>query len=264
MRGVSMIILAAGSGTRLRPHTENRPKCLVGLHGRPLIEWHLAAARAAGLSDITLVGGYRAEMLPTASARLVRNESFETTNMVASLLCARQNFAERVVVAYGDILYNTDVLKRLLDAPAEISVVIDRAWYEYWRRRGDDPLDDAESLRLDARGAITDIGQRAASIDEIEGQYIGLLSFSGAGLGAMLELCQSAAAANGSGETFTSCPRPFANWYMTDLLQALIARGETVQAVLVDGGWLEIDNVRDLNLAEQITVRRNGLLDVAR
>jgi len=58
-----VIILAAGQGTRLRPFTDDRPKCLVELHGRPLLHRQLDVLRAAGLNDIALVGGYRADCL---------------------------------------------------------------------------------------------------------------------------------------------------------------------------------------------------------
>lgn len=264
MSDASLIILAAGCGTRLQPYTKDRPKCMVELHDRPLIQWHLATARAVGITDITLVGGYRADLLPTENVTVVHNEQFDSTNMVASLLCARDRFTHRVIVAYGDILYNTAVLKRLLDAPDEISVVIDRAWRAYWQQRCDDPLDDAESLRLATDGRILDIGQPPRSVEEIEGQYIGLMSFSGQGLSALLEFCDSAADAHANGKQIVPCPRPFPKWYMTDLLQALIARGVYVRSLAIDGGWLEVDNGRDLRLAERMTVRRNGLLEVAR
>ena len=57
------IILAAGEGIRLRPYTLDRPKCLVELVGKSLLEHQLAALRAAGITDITMVTGYRANQI---------------------------------------------------------------------------------------------------------------------------------------------------------------------------------------------------------
>ncbi|MBK1652709.1 sugar phosphate nucleotidyltransferase [Halorhodospira halochloris] len=57
------IILAAGQGTRLRPLTDDRPKCMVELEGKPLLEHQLEVLRGAGIEDIHVVGGYRAEWL---------------------------------------------------------------------------------------------------------------------------------------------------------------------------------------------------------
>ena len=60
MRG---IILAAGRGSRMKHLTSERPKCMVKLQGKPLIEWQLEALRAAGIDDIAIVTGYRHELL---------------------------------------------------------------------------------------------------------------------------------------------------------------------------------------------------------
>ena len=83
------IILAAGEGTRLRPHTLDRPKCLVPLAGRPLLAWQADALRRAGVSDITVVTGYRADQVAALGFATVHNDRFRETNMVASLMCAR-------------------------------------------------------------------------------------------------------------------------------------------------------------------------------
>ena len=57
------VILGAGEGTRLRPYTDDRPKCLVELAGRTLLAWQLDALAAAGVSDTTIVTGYRADQI---------------------------------------------------------------------------------------------------------------------------------------------------------------------------------------------------------
>ena len=85
------VILAAGEGTRLRPHTNDRPKCLVELAGRPLLAWQLDALHAAGVTDVTIVTGYRADQI-TVGTRRVHNDRYDDTNMVASLMCARAAF----------------------------------------------------------------------------------------------------------------------------------------------------------------------------
>src|ERR1044071_3517735 len=85
----SIVILAAGEGTRLRPHTLDRPKCLVPLAGRPLLAWQTDALRAAGVDDIVVVTGYRADQIRALGYRTVFNPRYEKTNMVASLMCAR-------------------------------------------------------------------------------------------------------------------------------------------------------------------------------
>ena len=86
------VILAAGEGTRLRRSPLDRPKCLVELAGRPLLAWQIDALRARGVDDVTVVTGYRADQITRRDRRRVHNPRYDDTNMVASLMCARDAF----------------------------------------------------------------------------------------------------------------------------------------------------------------------------
>jgi choline kinase len=157
--------------------------------------------------------------------------------MVESLFRARAELDGGAVVAYGDIAYRADVLRALLAEDVPAAVVVDRAWRGYWALRFDDPLADAESLRIGPDGNLVSIGQRETDIDRIEAQYIGLMAFRGEGLAA---LDRAYAAVRDE------------RMFMTDLLQAMVDAGDAVRAVAVDGGWVEIDSVDDLRLAERL------------
>lgn len=247
-----MIILAAGQGTRLRPLTDDRPKCMVELAGRPLLDWAMATARAAGIDDIVVIGGYRVDRLTDCGARVIANSDFATTNMVRTLFCAETLFGDGFVMSYGDIVYSPDILRRLLDAPAPIAVAVDRDWRRYWERRFDDPLADAETLRVDRGGHIADIGQKATDIEAIEAQYIGLVAFRGGGVEALTAAYRDAQDEERAGRKPFGGLRTLDGMYMTDLLQGLIRRGEQLTAVDIHGGWVEIDSRRDLDLAEEL------------
>jgi choline kinase len=233
------IILAAGEGTRLRPYTLDRPKCLLEIDGITLLESQLAVLRSRGVDEIVLVGGYRAEMLEGKATRLRINPRYAETNMVTTLFCAEEELNGEVIVSYGDIVYAGEILDSLLASPAEISVTIDMQWESYWRARNEDPLADAETLRLGEGGRIVEIGQRPTSLDEIEGQYMGLMKFTGQGLERLKEAYRKAVQKGALG------PRPVKGAYMTDLLQVLIDNDYRVQAVPVSAPWVEVDSVTD-------------------
>lgn len=253
-----LILLCAGQGARLRPFTDDRPKCMVPLHGRALVEWQLAAAREAGVSEVVIVRGYRGDQLDVAGATYVDNPRFADTNMVYSLGCARHLLTDGCAVSYGDIVYDAEVLRKMWDAPDGVSVAVDLDWLSYWRRRSPEPLADAETLRMDERGRIREIGQRPRSLDEIQGQYIGLTRYAGAGLRALVDALDR-------GEPGPHPTRSFAKLYMTDLLQSFAAGADVpVHAVPIHGGWLEIDNPDDLRLAESITRVAEGRLLIDR
>jgi len=247
---LNAIILAAGQGSRLRPLTEDRPKCLVELAGRSLLERQLETFAALGIERVTIIGGYRAEQLP-ADVRVIVNPRYESTNMVESLFCAQALMSGEndVIVSYGDIVFEPQVLARLCDSTAEVAVVVDRAWRQLWEARMEDCLRDAETLKLAEDGRIIELGKKARSFDEIQGQYIGLIKFR-AGWAVHLPKIY---------RTLLDIHGPAAQtMYMTDFLQHLIDSGWRVQSVPVDGGWLEVDTLRDLQAYENL--RRAGEL----
>ena len=237
------LILAAGEGTRLRPYTADRPKCLVEVAGRSLLDRQLDVLGAAGVAPVVVVGGYRAEMLPRPGIGVRLNPRYATTNMVTTLFCAEEELAGGALVCYGDIVYAREMVEAVLASDADIAVAIDLGWEAYWRARGDDPLADAETLRMAGDGRLLEIGQKPTSLAQIEGQYMGLMKYSAAGA-ATLRAAYHAARARGSLRG-----KPVEKAYMTDLLQSLIDDGVRLQAVTVRGDWVEVDTVGDLNLA---------------
>lgn len=245
---MNVFILAAGRGSRLHPYTADCPKCLTELGGMTLIERQMATLRAARIDDITIVAGYRAEMLALEGTTQAVNPDWESTNMVESLFAAEASFGDDVIVAYSDIVYESKVINALIDAPGDISVIVDRGWRTYWEHRFDDPLSDAESLRIDNTGRITDIGNKVNNIDMIEAQYIGLMRFRDKGVLALRQARESMRINDRSWKQ----KRPFENAYMTDLLMELILTGHDVAAVPINHGWLEIDTTEDFEVANRM------------
>lgn len=239
------IILTAGRGSRLHPYTENCPKSLTEFAGMPLIERQIATLRAAGIDDILIATGYKREMFTMSGVREVHNPQWAETNMVETLFRCEAQFGDDLIVGYGDIIYEPRVLKALLADRHEIAVVVDKSWRSYWEHRFDDPLSDAESLRLDDQGRITDIGAEASDLADIQGQYIGLMRFRGAGIDALRTTYRQL----GDFHRAWMERRALAGAYMTDLIMEMILTGIDVHAVPINGGWLEFDTVSDYETA---------------
>jgi choline kinase len=242
-----MVILAAGEGQRLRPLTNDRPKCLVEVAGKPIIRWQIEAASRQGLGEVAVVTGYKADMFTQRGCRWYHNPRYAETNMVETLWCAKDEFHGEIIVSYGDILYEDSVLMALIASEAPISVVVDVEWLRYWQARFANPMSDAESLRLNGEGCILEIGQKATSLDDVCGQYIGLMKFGSAGIATLQQVYDGLA----GGQSVVRSRRPFQKIYMTDLLQAIIDAGHRVQAVPVHRKWLEIDSLVDYELANK-------------
>lgn len=250
---VTWLCLAAGQGSRLRPITNHRPKAMVSVADRPLIDWLTDTARRIGVEDFVVVTGYRGEMLEThldTDVRTFENPAYDSTDMVHSLWRAEAALEGPVVVSYSDILYTPAVLKRVLDSSHDVAIAVDEDWRSYWERRHEDPLEDAESLALDGKNRITSIGQPVDSMREPEGQYIGLTAFSEAGLEQLREAYNDAEAF--AERAIGEDGRSFETLHMTDLLQRVVDRGGDVHAERIAGDWVEIDTARDLELARSV------------
>jgi len=250
-----VILLVAGEGKRLRPYTLDRPKCMVEINGISLIDRQLSVLQAEGLDDIVMIGGYKADMLKRDGIKLKINPRYYETNMVWTLFSAEEELKGGVIVSYGDIVYSREILQSLLKSNADIAVTIDKEWENYWRSRSENPLDDAETLKLREDGTISEIGQKPHSLDEIEGQYMGLMKFSDKGIAQLKEVFYSAVK---RGEL---SGKNIYNSYMTDLLQELINTPINVTSVPVNSNWVEIDTVEDLqSLITQKRIKEIELL----
>ena len=239
------IILAAGEGSRLRPYTNDRPKCMVELSGKTLLEWQISTLRNCGVDDIVVVTGFMEEKFTRPDIKKYNNPRFDETNMIYSLFCAEPELESDIIISYSDIIYEHRIVQALLNSEHDISIIIDEDWENLWRLRFDDPLDDAETLRLDTNGRIVEIGQKPTYIDQIEAQYIGLMRFKGAGLVRLKEFYHESRRLYEMGENPWNLTRPFEKAFMTDLFQALIRKGHELHGVPVSNGWLEVDTRGD-------------------
>lgn len=236
------VILAAGRGSRMKALTEAHPKCLVELAGKPLLRWQLAALREAGLERILVVRGYAAHCLQ-GDFETAENPHWASSNMVSSLLCAdafaRDVFsrgADRLVVSYSDIVYHPAHVRALLACKTDIAITFDTLWESLWRLRFVDPLLDAETFRQE-NGFLMEIGGKPRSLEEIQGQYMGLLSFTLKGWETLSGICAE------SGDAVSRMD-------MTGLLRLLLCRSIPVGVAPVAGKWCEADSAADLRAYE--------------
>jgi choline kinase len=239
---MKLIVLAAGEGSRLRPYSDGLPKCMVPLRdGSSLLERQLEIINTVGSFDISLIGGYCWEKLLKYDLPIIINKDYKTTNMVWSLFCAREQLNDDLIISYGDIVYSKYLLNDLLKSNSDISIAIDKNWESYWRERNDDPLDDAESLKILGKDRIIEIGKKAHSVKEIQGQYMGLMKFNKTGLSILTEVYEKILCGR-----YIVGNRAPSKIYMTDLLQAAIDMGYEVNAIYNNDPWVEVDTVRDL------------------
>ncbi len=230
------IILAAGRGSRMKNLTDERPKCMVELRGKSLLEWQLQALREAGIDDIAIVTGYKREMFSQWKLKEFHNPRWAETNMVSSLACAYEWLeVEPCIVSYSDIFYDATAVTSLMTCDASLAVTYDPQWLKLWERRFGDPLLDAETFRLNDEGILTEIGNKPNTVDEVQGQYMGLLRFTPEGWSEVIRIR--------SRLSNIDCDK----MHMTGTLQRVIEAGQIpVVAVPYQGEWGEVDSAEDL------------------
>jgi choline kinase len=246
------IIIAAGMGRRLSPYTDDRPKCLVPVNGRTILERQLEAYRAVGVRELCIVRGYRKQQIVVEGARYFDNDGYRENNILLSLFHAEEAMrdVDQVLVSYSDIVFRRETVEAALRTEGDYALVIDRRWREAYEGRINHPVEEGEVARVvDERVVV--VGKKTVPPDEAAGEFIGLARFSRRGLEAMRARFHARRAELGDEGPYGTAPR-FRSAYLTDLLNDLIASGETMRPAWIDGGWREIDTVEDLERAAKV------------
>lgn len=161
------VILAAGRGDRLKPLTNDRPKALVSVRGKPLIDYTLEFLSHHPFSEIVVVGGAFFPLLEkhladhSAPLRLVENRDFDQGNLL-SLAAAAPHVNEEFLLMNADHIYPRKLLPALLETAVGITAVCD-----FNRTLGDDDM----KVRLGPARHLRQISKRLAPSD---GGYIGM------------------------------------------------------------------------------------------
>jgi len=247
------VVLAASRGKGLEAVTEDRPKVMLPIAGKPLLRWLLDAFKKESINDVTVVGGYRADAIDRAGVRLVVNERYEETGELASLACGIDALESDTVIAYGDLLFRSYVLRDLVESDAEFAVIVDSSPtgdnnrtvrdFAYCSRRDDRGLFGTPVLlkrvfsAADAPASAHD-GDSSVSVGAAHGRWVGMLKVSRAGLKRLREVLSALRA------------RPdFDTLDVPHLLNALIARGAAVEVHYVHGHWRGVNDLEDFRRA---------------
>ena len=126
------LILAAGVGKRLWPITQHRPKCLIEIAGRTLLSRYLHSLERVGIKQITIVVGYREEMIKAAvvAERLSVDVRYITSDQyrrgsITSLWAARGDLNDDALIMDADVLFDPRLLQRLLNCPSRTALLMD-------------------------------------------------------------------------------------------------------------------------------------------
>lgn len=244
--GPRAVILAAGESPELAELTAERPKAMLDIKGKPLLARQVEALEAVGIRNASVVVGWGKESVDLPALR--RYEIEQSQGEVASLMSAEPELVGPVLVLYGDILFDTDLVARLLEAEGDVVLVVDRA--DSNRKDRDlvltEPYGEQRGRQLRGRRtrAVHRIG---AGVERANGEWIGLLLLREAGASELRRVLGEAAA-RGEGEPFYEAAS-LGEAALPDLLQAMIDAGVDVRCIDTYQGWMEINSFEDYRRA---------------
>ncbi|HEY4179342.1 MAG TPA: phosphocholine cytidylyltransferase family protein [Kofleriaceae bacterium] len=257
------ILIAAGRGKRLGAHTEEIPKCMVQVGGKPILGWVWSALSSVGVDELVVIRGYRGDVLETfvhslvsssgATVHFVDNPEWQTNNVLLSMAYARRFFDAPTYLTYSDIIFTPSVARAAAASTADIGLVIDRDFRSIYEGRTEHPLDEGEVSDLMPDGTVARVGKRALSPADAIGEYIGLARLSQRGAALAGNTIDSLAKQFVGRETEPfQRAATYRNAYQTDLWQHLIDGGSAIHPVFIDGQWREIDTSQDLDRARAL------------
>ncbi len=235
------IVLAASKGADLGSLTDDKPKAMLPIQGKPLLQRLTDHFHAVEIHDILVVGGYKAETITISDVKVEVNADWEQTKELSSLYTAVDYLNRPVVVSYGDIVFKNYILRRLLNEPGDIVVSVDAnvirthaqtRFTDFVRcsRRSDTDYFE-ESVQLLEMNPLLPSNQA-------DGEWIGLVKFSAEGARRVQTALQELHGRD-----------HFNTLRMNDLFEHLIRQGHEIRVVYTNGHWLDIDDLEILSEA---------------
>jgi phosphoenolpyruvate phosphomutase len=232
------LVLAAGRGKELGVLTEDRPKAMIEIAGKPLLERTVDTLNSIGVKEITVVRGYRKEAIQLPGLSYIDNDEHETTQEAFSLFKGLEGLNGPVLVAYGDVLFQKFIPMHLFESDSDFCIAVDPSEGADANESGyhdfitaDRPFHWSE---FDRRTRLVKMSP-AIPPDKVHGEWIGLLKMTAAGVSQLREL--------GDG---IADPDRLRTMRMADVFDLLIANDRTVEVVYVRGHWLDVDDMHDV------------------
>lgn len=237
------IIVAAGPGSRLKQITTNKPKCLIAIGGKTILERALEALRENRIEEIAVVRGHCSHLIDYPNVTYYENPNYRENNILRSLFYAEQEMDDDFIFSYSDIIFGSEIVAKLMNQTADIALTVDVNWRQRYQGRDQHPVSEAELVKIE-NDKVVKIGKGVVIPDEAHGEFIGLAKFTKSGAEAMRTAYHRIA------EERPAAPFQHAasldKAYMTDMIQELVDNGSLVQSIDIKGGWMEIDTQQDL------------------
>jgi phosphoenolpyruvate phosphomutase len=238
------VILAASRGKEMGELTEDKPKVMIDICGKPLLSRIAETYNSVGIKKLVVVRGYMKHAVDVPGLDYVDNDRHDSTGELVSLKCALDHLEDPgtdMVVSYGDVIFNKCILSLLEEPGEDFVVTVDADWRN--SRNAGREADWAVCSHPNSRDTFsTDVSLKRIGDDiqeaRIHGEWMGFLKVSAQGF----KIIKTAL------DELLSNPKQ-QQFKMPDLINMLIEEGNIVRVIYTTGHWLDIDTVQDLAAA---------------
>ena len=246
---MNAIIIAAGSGKRISEDVKDLPKSLLMVNGKPIIAYQIQALKQAGINDIIVITGAHSEKFEIENVRYIKAHHYNEHDILGSLLEAKDFLKNDVLVLYSDIIFESKILRQILDSKGDVSIAIDMAWEKMYEGIMEHPKYEAENVQLNKAKKIIKIEKNIKNKNNDVGEFLGIIKFSPYGSGLFVKQYEELIKTHVG--TFQQAPS-VSKAYLTDMIQELVDSKIDVEPVIISGKWCEIDTNQDLERAQKM------------
>lgn len=247
------IIIAAGMGKRMGKLTKNKPKCLLKLDKKSLLELAIEGLRHAGCEEVFIITGYKEDEIKSLGYKTIYNKNYKNNNILHSFFNAMPILNKETIVSYSDIYVEKEIIKELSKMPGDIVLTVDKDWKSYYKNRNMHPLEQAEKVILNTLDNIDQIGKKLILKENTRTlEFIGLFKISQKGTQIMTNTFQDLNKKYDNNQVFEQS-ESWEKSYLTDFFQYIINNKiSKILPHIISKSWAEFDTIEDYERFERI------------
>lgn len=245
------VILAAGIASRLRPLTDNTPKCLLKVGNKSILELTMDNIIANDIKEIIIVTGYLQEQIRTfvstrysnLDVKFIYNEVYDSTNNIYSLWLTREEVTGgEMLLMDSDIVFDQAIIARLLHCGYENCLALKKH----------DVKDEEIKVKVDSQGRVMEIGKEVLLKHAI-GESIGIEKFGVASLDKLFDIIHRKIVVNREVNQFYEAAfqelvDAKTDIYVVDTTDCLCMEIDTADDLVAAGKLMQISLKADKNL----------------
>jgi phosphoenolpyruvate phosphomutase len=253
-KNIPVIIPAAGEDPALRTELNGKPKSMLEIAGKTILDWQINTLNNNNLTDITVVTGYASKKMKAEGIALRENKNYKKGSELNSLINAQEKMTSGFIMVYSDILIEDQILTKLITCQEDIVLVADNTmqYHAPEINRVQDLIISKNKHQLTRRkisfvceNIISKIGSKLNS-ETATHEFIGLAKLTKTGAEQFLQTYEDCAK-NYQGKFQEA--NDISRLKFTDLIQEMIDRGYAIHFLEIHKGWLEIHSKEDIELA---------------